>query len=84
MHLETRYLIPESIAHLERYVKTHPARGTLLLLGLFAVVLGLLRKVFGRISSDMILFALIIWGILILTGSSLYTLFHVKGFHFGG
>ena len=84
MHLETRYLIPESIAFLEKTIKTHPLLGSLALLAVFGTVLGILRRSFGRIAADMILFALIITAILIFSGSALFTLTHVKGFHFGG
>ena len=77
-------MLPESIAHLGRFVKTHPAQGTLLLLGIFVVILGILRKVFGRIAADIVLFALIVWAISLIFGTSLYTLLHVRGFHFGG
>ena len=83
-HLESRYLLPQSIAFIERLLITRPVLGSLLLLAIFGAVLGVLRRIFGRIAADMVLFALIIWAILILVGSSFYTLLHVKGFHFGG
>ena len=83
-HSESRYLVPESIALLEHLMKTHPALGSLMIVGVFGGVLGVLRRMFGRIASDMILFALIISAIILFSGSALYTLTHLKGFQFGG
>ena len=84
MHLETRYLIPESTARFERFFRIHPLLAGLTVLGVYGAVLGVLRRMFGKIASDMALFALIISAILIFVGSVLHTLTHVKGFHFGG
>ena len=84
VHGETHYLLSESIHSLIQYVQIHPVLGSLMLLALFGGVLEILRRLFGRIAGDMVLFALIITAILLLVGSSLYTFTHVQGFHFGG
>ena len=69
---------------MERLLKAQPLLGSLLLVGVFAAILGILRRIFGRITSDLIFFAVIIYVIVTITGSALYTLLHVRGFQFGG
>jgi hypothetical protein len=84
VHLEARYLLPESIAQIERLLKSRPFLGSALLLGVFAAVLGLLRRLFGKVTTDLVVFALILYALILVAGSAIYTLTHVKGFHFGG
>jgi hypothetical protein len=84
VHGEPRFLILDSFNFLVRFVKMHPTSGSFVLLAVFLVVLGILKRIFGRIAGDVILFALIVWAIVLIFGSSFFSFIHVQGFHFGG
>jgi hypothetical protein len=85
MHpFQPRYLLPETFATLERLIRTRPVLCTAILVGTFLIVLAILRKVFGRVSADLVIFAVIVYALVTLFGSAAYTLVHLGGFHFGG
>ena len=84
VHFHSRYLIPETFQQLIVLWKKNPVLMTMLLVGLFWTVVEILRRTFGRITGGLIVFALVIYLILTLFGGSIYTLTHMKGFHFGG
>ncbi len=81
---QPHYLIADSYAFFEGFLKLHPILGTLLVLVLFGAVLGILKRMFERIAIDTILFAMIVTAIILIFGSSLFTFFHFGGFHLGG
>jgi hypothetical protein len=82
--MNPRYLVSESFDQIVQMVMQHPFLGSLFLLVLFAVVLGILKKIFERIAYDTVIFALIVWALVLIFGSAGYTLLKVKGFYFGG
>ncbi len=81
---EPHYLVSDSFHLIVNLVMTHPFLGTLLLVAVFAAVLGILRWNFGRLGYDVVVFALIVWAIVLLLGGGAYTYTHVQGFYFGG
>ncbi|OGR90465.1 MAG: hypothetical protein A2992_07350 [Elusimicrobia bacterium RIFCSPLOWO2_01_FULL_59_12] len=82
--LESRYLLPESLNQIKRFLMTEPILGSLLIAVIFGLTLGLLRRIFGRIGYEIILIAILISVIALVLSGAGYTLFTVKGFRFGG
>ena len=84
VHGEPHYLVSDSYHLILQLVLTHPFWGSLLLLAVFAAVLGILRWNFERLGFDVVVFAFIVWAIVLLLGGGAYTFTHVQGFYFGG
>jgi hypothetical protein len=84
LHLQPRYLLPESFDRFQRFFWAHPVWAVVSVLAVYAVVLAILRKLFGRITADMLVFAAVIAAIALMVGNVVHTLTHVPGFHFGG
>ena len=80
----SRFLGLEGYRLLERFATTHPFWALVFILALFGLVLGTLKRLFGRIEGDVIFFAIVVSVIILILGSSGVVLCTMKGFHFGG
>jgi hypothetical protein len=77
--VNARFLLPEAIAQITRLVTTHPIVGSCVLIGLFVVILLLLKKIFGRIALDTIIFTTVAWAICLIFAGAALTLMKLKG-----
>ena len=84
MHRDPRYLLPESVSQFKRFFVHHPFLASLTLFLVYGGVVQVLRWRFRRTDSDVLLFAAIVSAIILLVGTALYTLAHVKGYYLGG
>ncbi len=85
VHEEPRYLVGESARHVLTFVQSRPILGSVLLLGVFGCVWGILHWRFRRGAEyDMIVFACLLTMTIVWLGSALYTYLHYPGYHFGG
>ena len=84
VHLEPRYLLPESFNFIFSLFKSHPILATFGTLAVFGVVLGILKKSFGRIGYDTIVFAILVSSLIVWVATALYLLTNVEGFRFFG
>jgi len=84
VHAHPRYLLGESFTFFGRFFEVHPFLASLTVLGVYGIVLLILRRTFGEIQGETHVFAFIISSIVLLLGTAFYLYTHVPGFHFGG
>ncbi len=78
-HGEVHFLAFDAIRLISHQVQFHPLIGTLALLGLFGIVLLILKRTFDRLGVDVFIFALIVTSITLILGGSLAIFLNFKG-----
>lgn len=78
-----RYLVPEAFDQILRFVKMYPVLAIVLFLVIYALVITILRKAFGRLGYEVLMMAVLICAIAVFLSGAGYTFFHFKGFQFG-